>query len=110
TTTRVTDQSHLLFDPDVRVCENPDAGAGRYRRISPAPDDGKYRTRDHPDTIPLRGHRARGRVEPGVSESADECRRQVLRGIRQSRCLPGVFVSAVRGGEFLSHALDAVAR
>ena len=103
TQARRHDQSRLLVGPDVRVRERPDPPAGRRRRVRAAPDDGEERTGNHRRAIPrtVRHQRARVRGELRVSESASQCRRQVLRGIPQSRRVPGLFVSGVRGGEFL---------
>ena len=49
---------------------------------------------------------ARVRDEPGASRTPIQCGHQVLRGVRQSRCLPGVFVSGVRSVQLLTGIRD----
>ncbi len=49
---------------------------------------------------------ARVRDEPGLSESPIQCRHQVLRGVRQSRRVPGIFVSSVGSRQLLIRATD----
>ena len=103
------DQSRLLVAQDIRVRKGSDASAGRPRGVRAAPDDGEDGTSGQRGAIPraVRDQCDRVRDEPGLSESPIQCRRQVLRGVRQSRRVPGIFVPGVRSRQLLTRIRDS---